>query len=202
MDKVVSTTSEKTVIRRRVPLSETDFGPAFGTAMVSTFVGMLGVGMPLNLAGLDIGLSLLAAGGTIGAAVTAAIGVMYAVEVDSELDQYSKNRKSSFKEVMKSVANMALPLGQRWKAGETVKINLSTRKNADSLASVRYDARSNGNHEVKTYAKFTPLGVYIEQEISAQPIAVWDHAFESTKEVHKFDNEKAQLEAKEKKILL
>lgn len=203
MDKVVSTTSEKTVIRRRVPLGETDFGPAFGTAMISGFVSLVGVAMPLNVtAGLDIGLSFLAAGGTTVGAVSAAVAIMYALEVDSDLHRYTKDRKSCFKEVMKSVANMALPFGQRWQVGETANVNLSTRKPVDSLASVHYDARSNGNHEVKTYTKFTPLGVYIEQEISAQPIAVWDNAFESTKEVHKFDNEKAQLEAKEKKILL
>jgi hypothetical protein len=203
MDRVVSTTSEKTVIRRRVPLGETDFSPAVITALISGFVSTIGVAMPLNLvARIDIGLSFLAAGGTTLGAVAAAVGIMYAVEVDDDTDYYAKNKKTGFKQIMKSVANMALPFGQRWQIGDTAKINLSTRKPVDSLATVHYDARSNGNHEVKTYTKFTPLGVYIEQEISAQPIAVWDNAFESTKEVHKFDNEKAQLEAKAKKILL
>lgn len=203
MDKVVSTTSEKTVIRRRVPLGETDFGPVFGTALVSGFVSIVGVAMPLNVvAGLDIGLSFLAAGGTVGAAVGTAVGIMYAVEVEDDLYSYTKNKKTGFVQVMKSFANMVLPFGQRWQVGETSKIDLSTRKPADSLASVHYDAKSNGNHEVKTYTRFTPMGVYIEQEFQVQPIAVWDHAFESTKEVHRFDNEKAQLEAKAKKILL
>lgn len=203
MDKVISRTSEKTVIRKRVPLGETDFAPAVITAFSSGFVSLIGVAMPLNIvAGLDLGLSFLAAGGTTVGAVAATVGFMYAVEVDSDLHAYTKDRKSGIKQIMKSVVNMALPFGQRWKVGDTAKVNLSTGRPKESLASVAYDARANGNHEVKTYTKFTPLGVYIEQEISAQPIAVWDHAFESTKEVHKFDKEKVRLEAKEKKLLL
>lgn len=181
--KVVAKTSDKAIIRKRVDLSEVDFEPVIATGMISGVLSLLVVAMPLNLiTDLSLGLSMLSGAGVAGVLTGGAFSFMYAYEVASESETYS----SVDVPIWKTWAGVLLPFGQKYRIG-TTKANL--RKNIESIKDLEYSPTSvtkEVTHEISSRVKFTPLGAYVEQEFTASPVAMWDDAFTSTIDVHKF----------------
>lgn len=182
-DKVISRSSNKVVVRKKVPLGDVDWEPVIGTGMMSSVVSLLAVGMPLNvIADLPMGLSLLSAAGAAMTATGFSFSLMYAQDVASESDSYSGSDVSFWK----VLAGVMFPLGQKPLTGiSRVKVNQKT----ELMNKLEYAPRSVSKevtHEISSRIKFTPVGAYIEQEFNASPVALWDDAFDTTKEVHRF----------------
>lgn len=181
--ELVSQSSDKTVIRERVPFGDVDGEPVVISLVASVLASTLGVAMPLNVvAHLDMVTSFVSAGGVTALITGGVFAFNYAGEVYSDANRYSTKKYSFFK----TLTSVLLPFGQKIDAGSG-KTRLSNgKRDFDSLVSYPSASVVEATHQVNTKVKFTPLGAYIEQELVAEPLNVWDDAFKSTLSVHKF----------------
>lgn len=185
--KEIIRSGEKTIVRQRVPLSDTDLEPVIMTGVGASVISILAVAMPMNLiAHIDVGLCFLAAGG-VGAGVASAVfGFFYANEVESEADSYAKNQKAGFLNLVKTFGNIVFPFGQKINVGIPTKVTQPSNRDITEMTNLRYHSGEQGSHLVKSSIKFTPWGSYIQQEFTVEPIGIWDAAFDSTMQVHEF----------------
>lgn len=191
--KTVSKSSDKTVIRARVPFRTVDDEPIFLTGLIGFPVSSIAVACPLNLAAhFDLLSSFLCAGGLVG---TVMAGI-FALEYAGEVAEQGENNSPGAIPTWRSLANTVFPFGQKIKMEKkTVRFN-ADRPNISRLESGRKSSPgSDSTHEVATTIKYTPLGAYIEQEFTTQPTKVWDDAFKTTLAVHAF-REKNATDAK------
>jgi hypothetical protein len=185
--KVVAQSSNKVVLRERVKFSEVDSEPVAFVGFIGLVLSLFGVAMPLNVfAHLELGLSFLAAGGSVASVAGVTFLACYAKEVSSSA---SSHTISNFP-YGKALAGTLVPFGQKIKSG---KGQVRLGENKDSLKNLVYRPSGTSEvatHDIATRVKFTPLGAYIEQELTSTPSKVWDEAFNSTVSVHKFRDPK------------
>lgn len=191
--KVVSRTSNKAVVQKRVPFREVDAEPVVITGIISGVISVFAVAAPLDLAaGWDLGSSFLASGGIATAITGGLFSFLYASEVASSADNYAPADVPVFKALM----GVLFPLGQKSRLGSTrVKLQNKT-EHIEELAARHSSTSTEVTHEVNSRIKFTPKGAYIEQEFNASPVALWDDALNTTLEVHKFRKEENKLKSK------
>lgn len=197
--KVIEQTSDKTVLANRVGYFDSEFAPVgfFGPLIGGGVVSLITAGiadMFFVTTEAAFGLS-----GPVGVASAPLIAALYYSNVVSEkLEKYTGVKYSKL-DIIKRSLNALLPAGQKMKLGkETLAINETTAPNrlVGGHKSVYADyygrfSRQNPTHEVETELVFKPLGSYIKQTLVLSPAKVWDGAFESTVEVHKFKKPKA-----------
>lgn len=201
--KVVSKTSDKTVIRERVKFSRVESEPLLFTGFIGGIASMLFVAAPLNVyAGLDLGLSFLSAGGVTAGAVGGIFALMYAGSIESDVESHAPKDGKELKNLfVKTLSSVIFPAGQVINLG---KGQVKADNGKGDFTKLSYSPAKQvreATHEVTTRVKFTPLGAYVEQEYVSEPLNVWDEAFKSTLSVHKFRESKdSQLGVKKNKI--
>ena len=182
--KVISKTSDRTVVRERVRFNEIDEAPVFVTGVLSAMASFFGVVYPLNaIANWDLGLSFLAAGGTTAGLTSAVFLALYALAVEDESNRYSAGKMP----YLKSLVGVVFPFGQRNRTGKGQTRIYDASSNGITKLTYNPDSIvSDATHDIVTKVKFTPIGAYIEQEFIAAPTLIWDDAFKSTLSVHQF----------------
>lgn len=191
--KVVSKTSNKAVLQKRVAFREVDSEPVVITGVLSGIISVFAVAAPLDLAaGWPIGLAFLASSGITAAITGGVFSCLYAHEVANIADSYAPKNVP----VLKTLAGALFPFGQKSRIGST-RVNLHKKtEEIEELAYRHSSASTEVTHEVDSRIKFTPIGAYIEQEFNASPVALWDDALNSTLEVHKFRKEENKPKSK------
>lgn len=196
--KVIEKSSDKTVLSNRVEYFHEYYGP------VGVLAPFLGGALSL-LAAAGIGdiffLPTDAAFGVAGpiglATVPVIASIYYSNVVSRKLREYT-GVKTSKMGILKNAANMFLPAGQKFKLGKesfALEDKYELNRLVGGSKSVYSDyygkfSKKNPTHEVETELVFKPFGSYIKQTVTQSPAKVWDSAFDSTLEVHKFKTPK------------
>lgn len=202
MTKIVEKSSEKTILLNRVGFKDSDplilmLAP-LGTGLAS---------MVLVAGGLDMFFLPDEASATIGAigataAAASALVTVVAVQaqtVISELESYTGTYIKKLG-MLKTTLNMLTPFGQKMKTGKkslalSKEVTANLIGGSESVHSSYYGYSGSKNktttHEVETELVFKPTGAYIKQTVVPSATSVWDEAFDSTVEVHKFRKPKA-----------
>lgn len=142
----------------------------------------------MNIAGhVELFLSLLTGAGVAGGLTGAVFAGMYAAEVANEADRYSAKDMSTWK----ALSGVLFPFGQKPVISSSKAKLYKTMEELNSLEYKPSTTSSEATHEVISRVKYTPLGAYIEQEFIASPTNVWDDAFKSTVDVHRFREPKS-----------
>lgn len=192
--KVVSQSSEKTVIRKRLKFTETDLYSTIGTGIFGSLGSVFVVAMPLNLNGVHLGLSLLGAAVTgLGAAGLAFLG-KYGVEAVDEFEKHitTEDEVRYSWMVLKAIGSSVLPLGQSIKSQtKAAPGRYGFSESQTDLVTYPVTYHPGSSNVVESKLKFTPRGAYIEQTITPTPGKIWDDAFASTVAVHEFDAKRA-----------
>ena len=183
--KVVAQSSDKTIVKKRIPLRDGINDDVLGPALIiGVPFAVIGIPCPLNLfAHFDLLNSFLWGGGVVGSAYAIMFALGYASETADWGEDFSPGKVSS----VKSFVNTVLPFGQTVKVGKKLVKFKEERQNIARLERGRISSsESDVTHEVTTTIKYTPMGAYIEQEFTTQPTKVWDEAFKTTLAVHAF----------------
>jgi hypothetical protein len=205
MTKIVSATSEKTVIESRVALSEGHVGLLWFVGLAGpvlswmvTNLGFLFVNLPTGEENL---ISLVAA------VITAPVAVagIHTFVVNEQVENYTTTSVGKWGRLKTMVAMLA-PFGQKMKTGKKsviisgralspsliggnrTKFNDYGYDDYDDYGYGRASKPKTASHEVETELVFKPLGVYIQQTLTPSATNIWDEAYNSTVAVHQFRN--------------
>lgn len=188
MAKIIENTSEKKVIRKRYSyLSEIGAPGAVLTLMAAEFLTTFGVAAPLDMAaGLETGDAFLVSGisGAVLAMLVAKGHFLYSLISEVESDMGRSGWDSKF-QVVKSYL---LPRSTKKLPPMTKQLSSGWERIA-TPSSHSYDNASKYNVETKVVSGI--FNSYIQQTITPTPIAVWDEAFNSAKEIYPFGTKAA-----------
>ena len=195
MTKIVSKSSDKTVLMSRVKFSDGELMPLLMTPFISAFGSLLMTAGFLDVFLLSTEDSFAVAGMVSAASIPASVAVIHAGTVVEKLKDYTGTViKEKWR--LKTLFSLLAPVGHKMKAGED-SVDLLNKDVSAHLIGGYLSAHSNSyhsrsrksgtsTHEVKTELVFKPYGAYIKQTVVAAPTKIWDDAYSSTLAVHKF----------------
>lgn len=202
--KVIEKSSDRTVLSNRVDYFDEYYGPLGVIAPllggVLTWIVSAGI---TDIVFLETAAAFVVSGPIGLATVPVVASIYYSNAVSKKLREYTGVRPSKW-EILRNAANMFVPAGQKIKLGkESFALEGKDDLNrliggSKSVYSDYYGRfnRKNPTHEVETELVFKPFGSYIKQTVIQSPAKVWDSAFDSTLEVHKFKTPPALKAAK------
>lgn len=218
MTKIVSATSAKTLIESRVDLSDGPVGLLWLAGLGTPVLSFIATNISLALAAMPEGDASLIGLAVAVVSAPVAVSAIHSHTVAAEIQEYTGTSVGK-RGKLKAMFAMLTPFGQKMETGKkslrvsgNIPAHLLGGKKSFSEYSGYYRSHRDSwdeksfrdaelTHEVETELVFRPLGVYIKQTVSPSAINIWDEAFKSTVEVHRFNKSK-KVEAKKLQLSL
>jgi hypothetical protein len=191
MTKVIVNTSEKKVLRKRYSyLSEMGVSGAALTLIVTELLATFGIAAPLDMAfGFSTDDAFIVSGVSgVGMALLFAKGHLlhdFLSKVESDMG------RSGWDSKFQVVKAFLLPRSSKKLPPMTKQLSSNWERIATPV-SHSYDNASKYHVETKVVSGI--FSSYVEQTITPTPIAVWDEAFSSAKEIYPFGSKTTKLE--------